>query len=69
MIFFNLKWSAYIWTNYTRLLLGSYFYVVGICYEKTHITCIWVELSGFENIKKYFGKVFSSGSIEEMKIV
>ena len=33
-------------------LLDSYFYVIGISYDKTHFTCIWVNLSRFKmNIK------------------
>ena len=37
-------------------LFGSYFYVVGISYGKTHLTCIWIDLSGFKNFMKYFEK-------------
>ena len=31
-------------------LLGSYFYVIGILYEKMYFTCIWVNLSEFKMI-------------------
>ena len=43
-----------------RRLLGSYFYVIGISYDKMHFTCIWVNLSGFKMI-------ITSGYIEDMK--
>ena len=42
-------------------LLGSYFYVIGISYDKTHVTCIWVNSSRFKMI-------ITSGYIEDMKI-
>ena len=42
-------------------LLGSYFYVIGISYDKTHFTYIWVNLSRFKMI-------ILSGYIEDMKI-
>ena len=35
---------------FTRNLLGSYFYVIDISYDKTHCTYIWVDLSGFKMI-------------------
>ena len=34
-------------------LLGSYFGVVGILYNKTHFTYIQIVLSEFKNIMKY----------------
>ena len=43
------------------LVLGSYFYVIGIFHDKTHFTCIWVNLSRFKMI-------ITSGYIENMKI-
>ena len=42
-------------------LLGSYFYVIGISYGKTHFTCILVNLSRFK-------MVITSGYIENMEI-
>ena len=42
-------------------MLGTYFYVIGISFEKTHFTCIWVNLSRFKMI-------ITSGYIEDMKI-
>ena len=36
--------------NYEYRLLGSYFNVIGISYDKMHFTCIWVNLSGFKMI-------------------
>jgi len=41
-------------------LLGLYFYVIGILYDKTHFTYIWVNLSGFKMI-------ITNGYIEDMK--
>ena len=41
-------------------VLGSYFYVIGISYDKTNFTCIWVNLNGFKII-------ITSGYIEDMK--
>ena len=42
-------------------LLDSYFYVIGISYDKTHFTCIWVNQSRFKmNI--------TSGYIEDIEI-
>jgi len=35
------------------IVLGSYFYVIGISFDKMHFTCILVFLSGLKNIKKY----------------
>ena len=43
------------------LVLGRYFYVIGIFFDKTHFTCIWVNLSRFKMI-------ITSGKIEDMKI-
>ena len=43
------------------MVLGSYFYVIGISYDKTHFTCIWVNISRFKMI-------ITSGYIEDMKI-
>ena len=31
-------------------LLGSYFYVIDISYDKMHVTCIWVNLSRSKTI-------------------
>ena len=31
-------------------LLGTYFYVIGISFDKMHFTCIWVNLSRFKMI-------------------
>ena len=31
-------------------VLGTYFYVIGISFDKTHFTCIWVNLSRFKMI-------------------
>ena len=42
-------------------LLRTYFYVIGISFDKTHFTCIWVNLSRFKMI-------ITSGYIENMKI-
>ena len=42
-------------------LLRTYFYVIGISFDKTHFTCIWVNLSRFKMI-------IPSGYIENMKI-
>ena len=36
--------------NLVMLLLGTYFYVNGISFEKTHFICIWVNLSRFKMI-------------------
>ena len=33
-----------------KILLGSYFYVIGISYDKTYFTCIWVNSSRFKMI-------------------
>ena len=44
-----------------NILLGSYFYVIDISYDKTHFTCILVNLSSFKMIT-------ISGYIENMKI-
>ena len=44
-----------------KLLLGTYFYVIGISFDKTHFTCIWANLSRFKMI-------ITSGYIENMKI-
>ena len=42
-------------------LLGSYFYIIAISYDKTYFTCIWVNLSRFKtNI--------TSSYIEDMEI-
>ena len=41
-------------------LLGLYFYVIGILYDKTHFTYIWINLSGFKMI-------ITNGYIEDMK--
>ena len=35
---------------YTTILLGTYFYVIGISFDKTHFICIWVNLSRFKMI-------------------
>ena len=35
-------------------MLGLYFYVNNISYDKTHFTCNWMVLCGFKNIMKYF---------------
>ena len=43
------------------MVLGSYFYVIGISYNKTHFICIWVNISRFKMI-------ITSGYIEDMKI-
>ena len=32
------------------VLLGTYFYVIGISFDKMHSTCIWVNLSRFKII-------------------
>ena len=40
--------------------LRTYFYVIGICFDITHFTCIWVNLSRFKMI-------FTSGYIGDMK--
>ena len=42
-------------------LLGSYFYVIDISYDKTHVTCIWINSSRFKMI-------ITSGYIEDIKI-
>ena len=42
-------------------LLMTYFYVIGIFFDKMHFTCIWVNLSSFKMI-------ITSGYIENMKI-
>ena len=42
-------------------LLWTYFYVIGISFDKTHFTYIWVNLSRFKMI-------ITSGYIEDMKI-
>ena len=42
-------------------LLGLYFYVIGISYDKMHFTYIWVNLSKFKMI-------VTGGYIEDMKI-
>ena len=42
-------------------LLRIYFYVIDIFFDKTHFTCIWVNLSRFKMI-------ITSGKIEDMKI-
>ena len=31
-------------------MLGTYFYVIGISFDKTHVICIWVNLSRFKMI-------------------
>ena len=31
-------------------VLGTYFYVIGISFDKMHFTCIWVNLSRFKMI-------------------
>ena len=41
-------------------LLGSYFYVIGIFYDKMYFTCIWINLSEFKII-------ITSGYIKDMK--
>ena len=38
-------------------LIGSYFYVIGISYNKMHFTCNWIVPSGFKNIMNYFEEV------------
>ena len=43
------------------IVLGSYFYVIDISYDKTHFTCIWVNINRFKMI-------ITSGYIEDMKI-
>ena len=48
-------------TNYQKgRLLGSYFYVIDIFYDKMHFICIWVNLSGFKII-------ITSGYIKDSK--
>ena len=42
-------------------LLGTYFYVIGISFDKTHFICIWVNLSRFKMI-------ITSSYIEDMNI-
>ena len=44
-----------------RFLLETYFYVISIFFDKTHFTCIWVNLSRFKMI-------ITSGWLEDMKI-
>ena len=46
---------------FTRNLLGSYFYVIDISYDKTYFTYIWVNLSRFKII-------ITSSYIEDIKI-
>ena len=41
--------------------LGSYFYVIGIFYDKMHFISIWINLS-------WFKMIITSGYIEDMKI-
>ena len=43
------------------IVLGSYFYVIDISYNKTHFTSIWVNISRFKMI-------ITSGYIKDMKI-
>ena len=47
--------------TYHTILLCSYFYVIGISYDKMHFTCIWINLSRFKIIT-------TSDYIEDMKI-
>ena len=42
-------------------LLRTYFYVIGISFDKMHFICIWVNLSRFKII-------ITSGYIEDIKI-
>ena len=44
-----------------QILEGTYFYVIGISFDKMHFTCIWVNLSRFKMI-------ITNGYIEDMKI-
>ena len=44
-----------------KFLLGSYFYVIGITYEKMYFTCTWINSSRSKMI-------VTSGYIEDMKI-
>ena len=44
-----------------REIIRFIFYVIGISYDKTHFTCIWVNSSRFKMI-------ITSGYIENMKI-
>ena len=72
----NLYIYIYIYINYTRCnfkqcyttyyfliwcVLKTYFYVIGISFDKTHFTCIWLNLSRFKMI-------ITNGYIEDMKI-
>ena len=46
------KISEVITAYYQNLftMLGTYFYVIGISFDKTHFICIWVNLSRFKMI-------------------
>ena len=49
-------------TNCQKMrFLGSYFYVIGISYDKMHFIGIWINLS-------WFKMIITSGYIEDMKI-
>ena len=43
-------------------LLGSYFYIIGISYEKMHFTCIWANSSRSKMI-------ITGGYIEDKKTI
>ena len=54
--------------DYLIKLARLYFYVIGISYNKSHFTCIWVVLSRFKNIISWVcWKDITSGTIEDMK--
>ena len=44
-----------------EIVRDTYFYVIGISFDKTHFTCIWVNLSRFKMI-------ITSDYIKDMKI-
>ena len=41
---------SFILRDHFSFLLGTYFYVIGINFDKTHFICIWVNLSKFKMI-------------------
>ena len=55
-----LLWFCHGFPN-VEIVRDTYFYVIGISFDKTHFTCIWVNLSRFKMI-------ITSDYIKDMKI-
>ena len=49
-------------------MLKSYFYVIGISYDKTYFICIWIDLSEFKMIISSGLFIYLFLFIEDMQI-